>query len=95
VGSAQGPAEELTVELERATPVNGASLMEDLSAGEAVREWRLLARVHGRWQGVAVGTAIGHRHLTSFATVVADAVKLEVRRADEGHALRSVEVMYC
>ncbi|MGM0493146.1 MAG: alpha-L-fucosidase [Armatimonadota bacterium] len=92
---AEGPAGELTVELERAIPINAFSAMEDLSAGEAVREWRLLARVHGRWEGVAVGTAIGHRHLARFATVVADAVKLQVKRADGEAVLRELEVFYC
>lgn len=94
VGTAEGPAESLTLELDSPTPINAFSAMEDLSSGEAVREWRLLARIHERWQGVAVGTAIGHRHLAHFGTVVADAVKLEVRRADEGHALRRLEVFY-
>jgi alpha-L-fucosidase len=95
VGCAGGPAEELVIELDAPAPINAMSAMEDLSGGEAVREWRLLAHVHGRWEGVAVGTALGHRHLRRFATVVADAVKLEVKRADEGHALKKLELFYC
>jgi hypothetical protein len=91
---AVGPAEALSVELDRARPVNAFSAMEELADGERVREWRLLARIHGRWQGVAVGTAIGHRYLGRFATVVADALKLEVKRAHGEPSLRALEVFY-
>lgn len=94
IAAAEGPAEELAIELPRPQAINAFSAMEALDEGEAVREWRLLARVHGRWQGVSVGTALGHRHLARFATVVADAVKLEVKRSDGSHALRRLEVFY-
>jgi len=43
---------------------------------------------------VAVGTAIGHRHLRRFPTVVADSLKLEVKRAHGEPSLRALEVLY-
>lgn len=95
VATAEGPAEALAVEFERGRPINAFSAMEALAEGEAIRGWRLLARIAGRWQGVAVGTALGHRHLAQFATVVADAVRLQVTRADGEAVLRRLEVFYC
>ncbi len=95
IATAEGPAAELTVEPDRPRPLNAFAAMEELSAGEAVREYRLLARIAGRWQGVAVGTAIGHRRIDRFATVVADAVRLEVTRSDGAHILRRLEVFHC
>ncbi|MGC9317236.1 MAG: alpha-L-fucosidase [Armatimonadota bacterium] len=95
VAGAAGPAEALTAELDRAQPVNAMVAMEDLRDGERVRQWRLLARIAGRWQGVAVGTALGHKHIARFATIVADAVKLEVTRSDGEPVLRRLEVFYC
>ncbi len=94
LGVAEGPAAGLTVELDRGRPINAFSAMEELAEGEAVRGWRLLARIGERWQGVAVGTALGHRQIRRFATVVADAVRLEVTRADGEAQLRRLEVFY-
>ncbi len=95
LGAAEGPAADLTITLDRPAPVNAMVAMEDLTAGEAVRGWRLLARIAGRWQGVAVGSALGHKHIARFATVVADAVRLEVTRADGDALLRRLEICYC
>lgn len=94
VASAGGPAETLDIELDRARPLNAVSAMEDLADGERVRAWRLLARIGGWWQGIAVGTAIGHRHLARFATVVADALRLEVTDSDGEPRLRRLDAFY-
>lgn len=95
VATAVGPAGELSLQLGRPRPINAMSAREDLREGEHVREWRLLARIAGRWEGVAVGSALGHTRITRFPTVVADAVKLEVRRSDGEAVLRRLDIFYC
>jgi alpha-L-fucosidase len=68
--------------------------MEDLSDGEHVEWYRVEGRIGDRWQGLAVGTAMGHKRIERFATVVVDAARLIVKRPEDGATLRRFELSY-
>lgn len=95
LGEATGPAERLQVAFDRPTPVNHAIIREDIAQSERVRQFRILAQIKGRWQGLHVGTAIGSQRIVEFATVLADAVSVQVDRADGEAQLRDLRVFYC
>ncbi|MCD6360684.1 MAG: alpha-L-fucosidase [Armatimonadetes bacterium] len=95
LGEAVGPAERLQVDFDRPTPVNHAIIREDIAQGERVRQFRVMAQLKGRWEGVHVGTAIGAQRIVEFPTVVADAVAVHVDRADDEAQLKELWVFYC
>ena len=58
--------------------------MEDIAAGERVREYVLEALVDGQWKELTRGTAIGHKKIDQVSPVRAAQVRLRaVRSADE------------
>jgi len=94
LAKAHGPASALEVRFDTATAVNCAISQENIAEGEKVREYILQALIHGRWEGVCVGTAIGHKKIDYFPTVVADGLRLQVTRSDGTPSLRSLEVFH-
>lgn len=68
----------VTVELDRAQPVNRAVFQEYVELGQRVRAWDLEARVDGDWRPVASGTTIGYKRIASFDAVTADALRLHI-----------------
>jgi alpha-L-fucosidase len=56
-----------------------AMTMEDLTGGQLVRSYEILARVAGAWKKVAGGTTIGHKKIDIFPPVTADIVQLVVK----------------
>ena len=95
LGEATGPAERLEVAFERPTAVNHAIIREDIARGERVRQFTIAARVRGRWQGMHVGTAIGHKRIVSFPTVLADALAVTPTHFDTQPQLSSLAAFYC
>ncbi len=95
LGAATGPAGQLTVTFDAPTPVNHAIVCEDIAQGERVRQYRIMAQVKGRWEGVHVGTAIGHKSIDQFPTVIADAISVRADQTDGDAQLKSLDVFYC
>ncbi len=91
-GSAYGNPDEAIVEFDEPTAVNRVICQEDLADGEMVRQYRVMAKILGRWEGVKAGTAIGHKKIDIFPTVLADAVKVQVDQADGPVQLCSMQV---
>ncbi len=95
LGAATGQAGQLTVTFDAPTPVNHAIVCEDIAQGERVRQYRIMAQVKGRWEGVHVGTAIGHKSIDQFPTVIADAISVRADQTDGDAQLKSLDVFYC
>ncbi|MGD9518345.1 MAG: alpha-L-fucosidase [Armatimonadota bacterium] len=92
LGEARGPAVGLEVRFDQPTLVNHTVCCEDIAAGERVRSYMVQVLTRGRWEGLAVGTAMGHKKIDRFATVLADAVRVHVARADGEPRFKSLQV---
>ena len=91
LGSASGPAQSLQVDFDRPAAVNQIVVSEDISGGQRIREYRIRALMGDRWEGVAVGTAIGQKKIETFPTVCAAAVAVDVLASDSEPLLASLE----
>lgn len=90
----QAATESLEIRFPQPTPINHVVLQEDLTQGERSREYLVQVLTHGRWEGVAVGTAIGHKKIDQFPTIAADAVRVHFRIAEGNPKLKALAA-YC
>jgi alpha-L-fucosidase len=81
VAVAAGHGRKLTLELGTPTRVDHLVLQEEITEGERVREYRLEARVGGEWRVVGEGSAIGQKRIHPVGPVVAEALRLDVKRS--------------
>lgn len=90
----RAPTESPEILFPTPTPINQVVLQEDIAQGEHVREYIVQVLTHGRWEGVHVGTAIGHKKIDCFPTLAAEAVRVHFRLTDGLPRLRSLAA-YC
>ncbi len=94
LGEARGPSASLQINFDAPTLVNHTVCCEDIAEGERVRRYTIQVLTRGRWEGVAVGTAIGHKKIDGFATVLADAVRVHVASAEGEARLKSLQAFH-
>jgi alpha-L-fucosidase len=58
--------------------LNCVVLSEDIAKGERVRSYVIEALVGDRWQTIARGTSIGHKHIEDIPTVTAGRLRIRV-----------------
>jgi len=92
VGQAHGPADRLEVRLDQPVAVNSTICCEDIASGERIRKYRIRALLRGRWEALAIGTAIGHKQIDTFPTVMTDAVEVVADRSDGVPTFKSLQV---
>ena len=90
----QAARESLELRFAEATPINQVVLQEEIAQGERVREYIVQVLTHERWEGVYVGTAIGHKKIDRFPTIAAEAVRVHFRKVEEGARLKGIAA-YC
>lgn len=71
----------IQLDLPAAMTLGHVGVMEDQRDGQAIRGWRLDARLHGQWVAVASGASIGHLRLVPTPGLRADAVRVVVTAA--------------
>lgn len=76
--SVAGSGTELTMDLEKPSPVNCCIIQEDIPSGERIRKYRIEALSDGQWITVADGESVGHKRIQYFPTVEAAALRLVV-----------------
>ena len=76
VAETSGSGESVTLPLPAGSRVDTFLMQEDCSFGERVRQYRIEARLAGKWVTLGSGTAIGHKRIQPVAPIKADAVRL-------------------
>ncbi|HET9099062.1 MAG TPA: alpha-L-fucosidase [Acidobacteriaceae bacterium] len=76
VAETSGSGESVTLPLPAGSRVDTFLMQEDCSFGEPVRQYRIEARLAGKWVTLGSGTAIGHKRIQPVAPIKADAVRL-------------------
>ena len=87
-------SETLELRFAAPTPINHVIIQEDLAQGERVQEYFVLVETRGRWEGMYVGTAIGHKKIDRFPTIAAEAVRIHVRKSCAEPKLKSLAAYY-
>jgi alpha-L-fucosidase len=92
VAEVSGHGKKLTVELGAERRVDHVVLQEDVAQGERVRGYEIEARIDDTWRVVGAGSAIGHKHIQPVGGVVADALRLHVRKSEGKPQIRRFAV---
>jgi alpha-L-fucosidase len=82
----------VTLKLEAATTIDHAILMEDIRAGERVREYVIEGRTDRGWTELARGESIGHKRIERFDPVSVVAVRLRTLRSAAAPIIRKLAV---
>lgn len=94
LAEAVGSGPTLELRLPRPQRVDHALLMEEISAGERVHQYRLEGLVGPeRWQLLAEGSSIGHKRIERFTAVEVAAVRLRVLQSAAPARIRRLAVL--
>ncbi len=77
----KGLNDAVTIRLNRPTKIDHAILLEDITKGERVREYKLEGLAKRQWILLGTGTAIGHKRIHPFAPQALEAVRLTVSKS--------------
>lgn len=87
-----GHGETVELSLPKPTRIDHFILMEDIRSGERVREFVVEGLRNGKWQSLALGTAIGHKLIMSVPPTEVSAVRLRVARSAAEPQIRKLAV---
>lgn len=68
----------MTLKLDKKQPVNYCIIQENIQNGERIRQYKVEAKVNGKWQTVCSGESVGHKRIEKFDPVEATALRLTV-----------------
>lgn len=77
----QGRKQRLTLNLNEKQPVNYCIIQEDIAKGERIRQYKIEAKVNGKWQTVCSGESVGHKRIAHFEPVETTALRLTVTQS--------------
>jgi len=82
LGTTEGQGNEFVVKFRSPKPVSNIVIMEDISKGERIREYRLSGLSGGNWTSLGKGSCIGHKRIERVNKEIFSAVKLEIVKSE-------------
>lgn len=92
IASTSGQKKSLTLKLDKAQPVNHCIIQENIRNGERIRQYKVEARVNGKWQTICEGESVGHKRIEQFPTVEASALRLSISQSVAQPDIRNFSV---
>ena len=74
----KGHGQELIIRLGKNQLVNACMIQEDIKQGERIREYRIEAKVDGKWMPLVSGQSVGHKRIEKFEAIEVTALRIEV-----------------
>lgn len=81
LASTSGNAKKTTINLKNEQTVNHCIIQEDISNGERVRDYKIEAKVNGKWIELCKGQSVGHKRIEEFSPVKTSKIRLVVTSA--------------
>ena len=76
----KGQKKSLTLTFDKKRPVNYCIIQEDIAKGERIRQYKVEAKINGKWQTVCLGESVGHKRIEQFKPVETCSLRLTVTR---------------
>lgn len=73
-----GLKKSLLLNLPKKSLVNYCLIQEDITKGEHIRQYKVEAKVNGKWQVVCTGESVGHKRIANFDPIEATALRLTI-----------------
>ncbi|UVI29356.1 alpha-L-fucosidase [Paenibacillus spongiae] len=80
-GEITGEGHELILDLLSPSTVNQVVIMEDLSKGERIREYRIDGLAGGEWKTLCEGISVGHKRIECIDSVLVSQIRLTITRS--------------
>ena len=78
LATTSGTKKNLTLTLPQKQTVNYCIIQEDIAKGERIRQYKVEAKVNGKWQTVCNGESVGHKRIEKFNPVETTALRLTI-----------------
>ena len=73
-----GQKKGLILNLGKKQMVNYCIIQENIKNGERIRQYKVEAKVNGKWQTVCSGESVGHKRIEKFEPIEASALRLTI-----------------
>lgn len=83
IATTSGQKKSLTLTLNKKQPVNHCIIQENIVSGERIRQYKVEAKVNGKWAEVCKGESVGHKRIEKFEPVEASALRLTIQQATD------------
>ena len=80
----------IRIKLDKAHTFDRLCLQEQITKGQHIEEFRLEAKVKGKWQSIAEGTTVGYKRLLRFPETTAQKLRLTLLKARKSTSLSEV-----
>jgi len=77
-----GSGNEFNVKFQLPQKLSYIVIMEDISKGERILEYKLSGRTEGRWQVIGSGSSVGHKRIEEVRGSIFSAIKLEILKSE-------------
>jgi alpha-L-fucosidase len=94
IKTVEGPGKSLELMLEEPAYMDHAIIMEEISEGERIKEYKLEAGQSGKWIELARGTSVGHKKINHFDRIMASRVRFTVLSCENQPLIRSFSVYH-
>lgn len=78
IAQTAGQKKSLPLKFGKKQPVNYCIIQENIKNGERIRQYKVEAKVNGKWKTVCTGESVGHKRIEKFEPVEATALRLTV-----------------
>lgn len=78
VAHTSGQKKSLTLNLGKKQTVNYCIIQENIKNGERIRQYKIEAKINGKWQTIRTGESVGHKRIEKFELVEASALRFTV-----------------
>ena len=76
-----GQKNKLTLNLGKKQLINYCIIQENIARGERIRQYKIEAKVNGKWQVVCTGESVGHKRIEKFEPTETSTLRLTVTKS--------------
>ncbi len=81
IAATSGNKKSLILKLGHKQPVNYCIIQENIKNGERIRQYKIEAKVNGKWRTICNGESVGHKRIGKFNPVETDILRLTVNES--------------
>jgi len=90
LGETSGSGNEFYMKFKSPQKISYVVMMEDITKGERIREYKLSGMEDGRWILLAKGSSVGHKRIEAVKKGMFSEIKLEVIKSDGTPVIKSL-----
>jgi len=78
IAQTSGKTRNLKLKLDKKRRISYCMIQENISKGERIRQYKIEAKVNGKWQTVCHGESVGHKRIEKFVPVETAELRLVI-----------------